>query len=289
MMEICSMESMEALSDSALPSSMKRSSLGLLFRLRSEHWILNLRIGELCQRFQLEDKLNLHSLLGLDALFDPPRLMASEATLDVPSATTTPNAEPQQGASTAHTTPEPTAASDMLPEHSQGSQNLHSAATERASGHDAANLAPATVPTESQTPDLSAGTQGGASSNTDGSPTANDAESDASPNTATGPKANDGESDASTTTIDGPVANDADTSTSHTAMMESQAPEMVLGSQGNGSPTAASGSLAKDASTDTQSESAGTSPSSTSAGISVVSNVWSYGPMAVFLLLSSIF
>lgn len=229
------------------------------------------------------------SLLGLNALYDPPRLMVSEATLDVPSATTTPDAEPQQGASTAHTTAAPTAASDILPGHSQGSQDSYSAAAEQASGQGTENIAPATVAMKSQTPDFSAGTQGGATSNTDGSPTANDTESDASPNTATGPKANDGESDASTTTVDGPVANDADTSTSHTAMMESQTPEMVSGSQGNGSPTTASGSLANDASTDTQSESAGASPSSTSAGISVVSNAWSYGPMALFLLLSSIF
>ena len=198
--------------------------------------------------------------------------MVSEATLDVPSATTTPGAEPQQGASTAHTTPAPTAASDMLPEHSQGSPDSYATASKPAGDQHAGNPTSPTAVVKPQTPDSSAGTQNDASLGSAGSPRPNDAGSDASPKTA-----------GSTT------ASDANTSESHTAMMESQAPEMVLGSQGNGSPTAASGSLAKDASTDTQSESAGTSPSSTSAGISVVSNVWSYGPMAVFLLLSSIF
>jgi hypothetical protein len=45
-MEICSMDSMEALLDSVLPSSMRHLSLGSLFRRRSEHLILNFRIGE---------------------------------------------------------------------------------------------------------------------------------------------------------------------------------------------------------------------------------------------------
>ena len=230
----------------------------------------------------------LHSLLGLDALYDPPRLMVSEATLDVPSATTTPDAEPQQGASTAHTTPAPTAASDMLPEPSQGSPDSHSAATEQASGHDTQNLAPATAATKSQTPGISAGTQNDASSGAAGSPMPNDAESNASPNTAGSPVANDAGIDATPNTAGIPAANGAEPSASHTAMLESQTPELVSGSQGDASPTTASGSLANGASSGTQSDSAGASSSSTSAGTSLVSNVWSHAPLAPFLLLSYI-
>ena len=212
--------------------------------------------------------LTFQSLLGLDALYDPPRLMVSEATLDAPSATTTPDAEPQQGASTAHTTPAPTAASNIIPDHSQESPDSHPAATEQASGHNAENIGPATVAVESQTPGPSAGTQSDASSNTNGSPATNDAESnDPSP------------------TLDGPLASNA-----HTAMMESQTPELVAGSQGDASSTTSSGSLANDASTDTQSESesSSASPSGTSAGISLVPNVCSHTALALFLLLSSI-
>lgn len=212
--------------------------------------------------------LTSHSLLGLDALYDPPRLMVSEATLDVPSATTTPDAEPQQGASTAHTTPAPTAASKILPDHSQESPDSHPAATEQASGHDAGNIAPATVAVDSQTAGSLAGTQSDASSNTDSSPVANDAESnDPSP------------------TLDGPLASNAESPTSHTAMMESQTPELVAGSQGDAASTTASGSLANDASTDTLSDSAGASPSSTSVGVSLVSNMLSCNSFALFLLL----
>lgn len=209
------------------------------------------------------------TLPKVDALYDPPRLLVSEATLDVPSATTTPDAEPQQGASTAHTTPAPTAASNILPGHSQKSSDSHSAATEQASGHDAGGLAPATSAIESQTLGSSAGTQSDAPSNNDGSPVGNDPESnDASP------------------TLDGPLASNAETPASHTAMLESQTPELVAGSQDDASSTSASGSPAYDVSTDTQSGSAGASASGTSAGVSLVSRLWSHAPLALFLLLS---
>jgi hypothetical protein len=51
----------------------------------------------------------LHSLLGLDALYDPPRMMVSEATLDGPFGPTQGSAEPQQGVSPAYATARPTA------------------------------------------------------------------------------------------------------------------------------------------------------------------------------------
>jgi hypothetical protein len=228
------------------------------------------------------------SLLGLDALYDPPRLMVSEATLDVPSATITPDAEPQQGVSTAHTTPAPTAASDTLPEPSQESPDSHSAATKPASDKHAGNTASPTAAIEPQTPDLSAGTQNGPSSDSAGSEKPNDAGSDASPNTAGSTTLKDAESNDSSNTVDGPPANGANTSRSHTAMMESQTPEWVPGSQGDGSSTTASGSLANNASTDTQSDSASASasPNGTSAGVNLVSNVWSYAAFTLFLLLS---
>jgi len=209
------------------------------------------------------------TLPKVDALYDPPRLLVSEATLDVPSATTTPDAEPQQGASTAHTTPAPTAASNILPGHSQGLPDSHSAATEQASGHDAESIAPATAAIQSQTPGLSAGTQSDALSNNDGSPVGNNPESnDASP------------------TLDGPLASNAEPPASHTALMESQTPELVAGSQGDASSTSASGSSSNEDSTDTQSGSVGVSPSGTSVGISLVSNVLSYNVLALFILLS---
>lgn len=214
------------------------------------------------------------TLPKVDALYDPPRLLVSEATLDVPSATTASIAEPQQGASTAHTTPAPTAASNILPSHSQKSSDSYFAATEQASDHDAGGLVPATAATESQTPGSLAGTQSDASSNNDGSPVGNDPESnDASP------------------TIDGPLASNPETPASHTAMLESQSPELVAGSQGDASSTAASGSLANDASTDEQSgsESSSASPSGTSAGVSLVSNMRSYDALALSLLLSYLF
>lgn len=210
------------------------------------------------------------TLPKVDALYDPPRLLVSEATLDVPSATTASNAEPQQGASTAHTTPAPTAASNILPSHSQKSSDSYSAATEQASGHDAGGLAPATAAIDSQTPGSLAGTQSDASSNNDGSPAGNDPGSnDASP------------------TLDGPLASNPEFPASHTAMLESQTPELVVGSQGDASST--TGSLANDASTDTPSDSAGASPNSTSAGVSLVSNMQSYNALALFLLLSYLF
>jgi len=58
--------------------------------------------------------LTSYSLLGLDALYDPPRLMTSQSSLDMPSATANPSAEPQQGASTKDTLATPTAASQTL-------------------------------------------------------------------------------------------------------------------------------------------------------------------------------
>lgn len=198
--------------------------------------------------------------------------MVSGATLDVPSATATPDAEPQQGASTAHTTPAPTAASNILPGHSQGSPDSYSAASEQAPGHDAESIAPATAAIEPQTPGSSVGTQSDASSNTDGTPVANDPDSN-------GPSP----------TVDGPLASNAEIPTSHTAMLESQTPELVAGSQGDASSTSASGSLANDASTDTQSDSASASPSSTSAGVSLVSDMLSYNALALFLLFSYLF
>jgi len=208
----------------------------------------------------------------VDALFDPPRLMASEATLDAPSATTTPDAEPQQGASTAHTTPAPTADSDVLPDPSRGSPDSHPTATKPASGQaetdqDAGNPSSSAAAMDPQTPDLSAGTHNDASPNPAGSPTLNGPEDDA--------------------TVGSPVANGAETSASHTAMMESQTPELVAGSQGDASSTTASGSPANDASSDTQSENASASPSGTSAGISLISDVWSHAPLALSLLLST--
>lgn len=201
--------------------------------------------------------------------------MVSEATLDVPSATTTPGAEPQQGASTAHTTPAPTAASDMLPEPSHAASDQH-----------AGNPASPTAVVKPQTPDLPAGTQNDAPSDSAGSPMPNDAGSGASPDTAGSTTGNDAESNDPSNTVDGPSGNDANTSKTHTAMMESQTPELVPGSQGDGSSTTAGGSLANDASTDTQSDStsAGASPRSTSAGVTLALNVWSYAAFALFLL-----
>lgn len=195
--------------------------------------------------------------------------MVSEATLDVPSATTTPDAEPQQGASTAHTTPAPTAASNILPSDSQASPDSHPGATKPASDHDAENSPSPTAAIESQALDLPGNTQTDAPSNPDGRANANDAGSDASPNTA-----------------GSPLANDADTSTSQTALMESQTPELVPGTQGDASSTTASGSLADGDSTNAKSDSAGASSSGTSAGIRLVSNKLSYAPLALFLLLS---
>lgn len=55
-----------------------------------------------------------HSLLGLDALYDPPRLMTSDSSLNMPSATANPSAEPQQGALTRNTLASPTAAPQTL-------------------------------------------------------------------------------------------------------------------------------------------------------------------------------
>lgn len=202
--------------------------------------------------------------------------MVSEATIDVPSATTTSGAEPQQGASTAHTTPAPTAASDMLPEPSQELPDSPSTATEPTSGEHAGSPVSPAVATKPQTPDLSAGTQNDASSDSIDSPVPNDAGSDAIGSTT----ANDAESNHP----------DATTSKSHTAMMESQTPELVQGSQGDGSSTTAGGSLANEASTDTQSDgtSASASPSGTSAGVSLISNAWSHTAIAMILLLSYI-
>jgi hypothetical protein len=109
-----------------------------------------------------------HSLLGLDALYDPPRLMSSEATLDVPSATTTSNAEPQQGVSTAHATASPTAAPDMATGHPDGSSDSALLGSEQATSHEGDTSAPHTAMMESQTPTLVADTQSDVASTTDG-------------------------------------------------------------------------------------------------------------------------
>lgn len=216
--------------------------------------------------------------------------MVSEATLDIPSATTTPDAEPQQGASTAHTTPAPTAASDMLPEPSQESPDSHSAATNPASDQHAGNPMSPAAATEPQTTGLPEGTQNDASSDFAGSPMLNDAGSDASPNTASSTTANDAGSNDASNTGNELSENVATTSRSPTAMMESQTSELVQGSQGDGPSTIASGSLANDASTNKQSDraSASDSPSSTSAGVSLVSKVWRHAAFALFLVLSYI-
>lgn len=52
--------------------------------------------------------LTCHSLLGLDGLYDPPRLMTSEATLDLPSPASTSSAAPQQAATAAQNAASPT-------------------------------------------------------------------------------------------------------------------------------------------------------------------------------------
>ena len=65
--------------------------------------------------------LFLCSLLGLDGLYDPPRLMTSEATLDVPtpfSTTTTTSAVPQQAVTVPQNVASPTADPADSPEQS---------------------------------------------------------------------------------------------------------------------------------------------------------------------------
>ena len=197
--------------------------------------------------------LTLRSLLGLDALYDPPRPMVSAATLDVPSATSTPNAEPQQGASTARTTPAPTAASDVLTEYSMDSPDSYSAATRQSVHHDVEESASATAAMESQTPDLSLATQDEASSGTAGSTMA-----------------------------------DGETSSSHIALPESQTPDLVSDLQSDTSTTTAGSPLASDASTDTQSEGASASSTVTSTGISLFTAIENHAAVVLSLLLSFI-
>jgi hypothetical protein len=112
--------------------------------------------------------LTLNSLLGLDALYDPPRLMSSEATLDVPSATTTSDAEPQQGASIAHVTASPTAAPDMATNHTDGLSDSSPAGSEQATSHEVDSAGAHTAMMESQAPQLVADTQSDTAPTTDG-------------------------------------------------------------------------------------------------------------------------
>ena len=232
--------------------------------------------------------LILHSLLAIEGLYDPPRLMVSEATLDVPSATNTSNAEPQQGASSAHTTPVPTAASDVLPGNSLDAPGPYSLATEQASHHDAEDPTSVTAATESQTPDFSAETQNDASTSSTGSLMASDADSSTTmepqiPDFSAGVQSN-GPSSAGGS----PITIGVDTSTSHTALMESQTPNLVPGSQSRASSTTASSPLANEASTDTQSDSASASSTGTSVGVSLASKVKGYAAVGLFLFFSFI-
>jgi hypothetical protein len=94
--------------------------------------------------------------------------MSSEATLDVPSATATSNAQPQQGASTAHTTASPTAAPDMATSHADGSSDSPLAGSEQATSHEFDSSAVHTAMMESQTPTLvAADTQSNTAPTTD--------------------------------------------------------------------------------------------------------------------------
>jgi hypothetical protein len=94
--------------------------------------------------------------------------MSSEATLDVPSATATSNAQPQQGASTAHTTASPTAAPDMATSHADDSSDSPLAGSEQATSHEFDSSAVHTAMMESQTPTLvAADTQSNTAPTTD--------------------------------------------------------------------------------------------------------------------------
>ncbi|KAM0717054.1 hypothetical protein Q7P37_006906 [Cladosporium fusiforme] len=62
-------------------------------------------------------------LLGLDGLYDPPRLMVSETKLDVPGQTTKTSADAQPQGSPTQTTASPTAASDVID--TPSGQNQH--------------------------------------------------------------------------------------------------------------------------------------------------------------------
>lgn len=55
-----------------------------------------------------------NSLLGLDGLYDPPRLMTSASSLDVPYASSTPTSDAQPQLSPSQTTVSPTVAPDGL-------------------------------------------------------------------------------------------------------------------------------------------------------------------------------
>jgi hypothetical protein len=229
----------------------------------------------------------------MDGLYDPPRLMVSDATLDVPSATTTPNAEPQQGASTAHTTPMPTAASDMLPNNSQESVASYLAATERSAHHDAEDPTSATVATESQTPNFSADTQLDVPTNAAGSSTRNDAGTSTSATAAipsqTPDFSADAQSDNPFSAAGSPTTNGVDTSTSHTALMKSQTPDLVPGSQSRALSTTVSSPLANEASTGTQSDDASAASTGTSVGVSSASTAKNYVVVGLLLFFSFVY
>jgi len=234
--------------------------------------------------------LTLCSLLALDALYDPPRLLVPEATLDVPSATTTSDAEPQQGASTAFTTPAPTAASDMLPSSDQEQPDSYPAATEQLSHHDAEDPTLGTTAIDSQTPDFSADMQSDHSTSTAGSPATYYADTFTLDTAAIKPQtpdfSADAQSEASPNTADSPMANGAKASTSHTAMLESQTPEVVYGSQSNAPSTAASGSSSNGASTDVLSDGASPPSTGTSVGARFVFTVKTHAAVGLSLLFS---
>lgn len=189
--------------------------------------------------------LTSHSLLGLDALYDPPRLMVSEATLDGPSATTKPNAEPQQGASTVHTTATPTAASDMVTSNSLGSSDSSSSATEQAAHPD--DQVSTSVPGNSLE-------------------TSESSSSDAEQATNSGDQV----------------------SASHTALMESQTPTLVAGTQSDASSTTGSNPVSNAASADSTDEGGSATASGPSTGAGAVFAMNLFPAVSLGLLLSYI-
>lgn len=126
-------------------------------------------------------------LLGLDALYDPPRLMVSEATLDGPSATTSANAEPQQGASIAHTTASPTAASEVVSVSGLDLPGSSPAASEQAGQPDVSTSTTHTAMMESQTPQMTSASSvnGDSSANAATTDARNGREGDAPTSTST--------------------------------------------------------------------------------------------------------
>lgn len=101
-------------SDFARPSSMRNIVRGWRYRLRCELWILTLKIGMCCSLSRLDLYADEKSLLGLDGLYDPPRLMTSASSLDVPYASSTPTSDAQPQLSPSQTTASPTVAPDGL-------------------------------------------------------------------------------------------------------------------------------------------------------------------------------